>query len=65
MLPSGHLPAIEGEVLDTINVPPGCRFKARCQRINDNVRPRCETQEPDLFEVVPGHRIRCWLYAQK
>ena len=64
VLPSGHLPAIEGEVLDTINVPPGCRFRARCQRINDSVRPRCESQEPDLFEISPGRRIRCWLYAQ-
>ncbi len=65
VLASGHLPAIEGEVLDTINVPPGCRFKARCQRITDAVRPRCESQEPDLFETGPGHCIRCWLYAPK
>lgn len=59
----GRLPAIEGEVLDTINVPAGCRFRSRCQRINDGVRTRCETQEPDLFEIAPGRRIRCWLYS--
>jgi oligopeptide/dipeptide ABC transporter ATP-binding protein len=59
---AGRLPAIEGEVLDTINVPSGCRFQARCQRINDTVRTRCETQEPELFEIAPGRRIRCWLY---
>jgi len=62
---SGHLPAIEGEVLDTINVPPGCRFKARCQRMHDGVRPRCESQEPELFEIAPGRRIRCWIYAPR
>jgi oligopeptide/dipeptide ABC transporter ATP-binding protein len=60
---SGRLPAIEGEVLDTINVPGGCRFRARCQRINDTVRTQCETQEPELFEIAPGRRIRCWLYT--
>ncbi len=60
---SGRLPAIEGEVLDTINVPNGCRFRARCQRINDTVRTQCETQEPELFEIAPGRRIRCWLYT--
>lgn len=65
VLPTGHLPAIEGEVLDTINVPAGCRFKARCQRINDGVRPRCESHEPDLIEIAPGRHIRCWLYAQQ
>jgi oligopeptide/dipeptide ABC transporter ATP-binding protein len=60
---TGRLPAIEGEVLDTINVPSGCRFRARCQRINDTVRTQCETQEPELFEIAPGRRIRCWLYT--
>ncbi len=62
---SGHLPAIEGEVLDTINVPAGCRYCARCQRINDSVRSLCQGQEPELFEIAPGRRIRCWLYAPK
>jgi peptide/nickel transport system ATP-binding protein len=58
----GRLPAIEGEVLDTINVPPGCRFHARCQRIHDGIRARCLAQEPSLAEVAPGHRVRCWLH---
>jgi oligopeptide/dipeptide ABC transporter ATP-binding protein len=62
ILPNGRLPAIEGEVLDTINVPRGCRFCARCQRINDGVRTLCETREPELMEIAPGRRIRCWLY---
>lgn len=64
VLASGHLPAIEGEVLDTINVPNGCRFRGRCHRITDGVRARCESEEPELMEVAPGHRIRCWLYAK-
>lgn len=60
----GRLPAIEGEVLDTINVPRGCRFRERCQRIHDGIRARCTEQEPALAEVAPGHRIRCWLYQE-
>ena len=58
----GRLPAIEGEVLDTINVPRGCRFHERCQRIHDGIRARCAGQEPELVEVTPGRRVRCWLY---
>lgn len=61
----GRLPAIEGEVLDTINVPRGCRFCARCQRITAEVRTLCETQEPELLQVGPGRRIRCWLYQER
>ncbi len=60
---TGRLAAIEGEVLDTINVPSGCRFRARCQRIHDGVREHCETAEPALHEIAPGRHARCWLHA--
>jgi oligopeptide/dipeptide ABC transporter ATP-binding protein len=58
----GRLPAIDGEVLDTINIPRGCRFRERCQRIHDGIRDRCAGQEPELAEIASGHRVRCWLY---
>jgi oligopeptide/dipeptide ABC transporter ATP-binding protein len=58
----GYLQAIEGDVLDTINIPPGCRFYGRCSRVTDAIRQKCELKEPDLREIVPGHRVRCWLY---
>jgi len=57
-----YLQAIEGEVLDTIEVPRGCRFHGRCNRVTDAVRERCAGLEPPLAEVAPGHRLRCWLY---
>src|SRR5258705_2441578 len=57
-----YLQAIEGEVLDTIEVPRGCRFYGRCNRVTDAVRERCAGLEPPLAEVAPGHRLRCWLY---
>ena len=58
----GYLQAITGDVLDTINTPPGCRFYGRCQRVTDAIREKCALKEPDLREIVPGHRVRCWLY---
>ncbi len=58
----GRLQAIEGDVLDTINMPAGCRFFSRCGRVNPAIRKKCEGLEPDLREVAPGHKVRCWLY---
>jgi len=57
-----YLQAIEGEVLDTIDVPPGCRFYGRCNRVTEAIRERCANLEPPLAEVAPGHKLRCWLY---
>jgi oligopeptide/dipeptide ABC transporter ATP-binding protein len=58
----GYLQAIEGDVLDTINIPAGCRFYSRCNRMTGKIRERCERSEPELREIVPGHKVRCWLY---
>ncbi len=58
----GYLQAITGDVLDTINTPLGCRFYGRCHRVTDAIREKCAFKEPDLREIAPGHRVRCWLY---
>jgi peptide/nickel transport system ATP-binding protein len=60
----GYLQAIEGDVLDTINTPPGCRFYGRCTRVTDAIREKCGFKEPDLREIAPGHKVRCWLYFE-
>lgn len=60
----GYLQAIEGDVLDTINIPGGCRFYSRCNRVTDRIRERCERHEPELRERTPGHKVRCWLYHE-
>jgi oligopeptide/dipeptide ABC transporter ATP-binding protein len=57
-----YLHAIEGEVLDTINVPRGCRFYGRCNRVTEAIRESCAGVEPPLAEVTQGHKLRCWLY---
>src|SRR5207302_533273 len=58
-----YLQAIEGEALDTIDVPRGCRFYGRCNRVTEAIRDRCAGLEPPLAEVAPGHKLRCWLYS--
>jgi oligopeptide/dipeptide ABC transporter ATP-binding protein len=57
-----YLQAIEGDVLDTINIPEGCRFYGRCNRVRERIREKCARQEPDLRQVEAGHNVRCWLY---
>ncbi len=57
-----------GERLDHIpgNVPPlgtafpGCRFQERCAQAWD----RCRHEIPALYELRPGHRVRCHLAVE-
>jgi oligopeptide/dipeptide ABC transporter ATP-binding protein len=58
----GYLQAIEGDVLDTINIPEGCRFYSRCNRVTEKIREKCARYEPDLREIASRHKVRCWLY---
>ena len=50
-------------MLDTIEVPRGCRFYGRCNKVTDAIRDGCAGLEPPLAEVSPGHKVRCWLYS--
>jgi len=59
----GYLTVVEGEVPDAVDLPRGCRFYARCNRVTDDIRDKCANHEPELQEVMPGHHVRCWLYA--
>jgi len=61
----GRLSVIRGEVVDTMDVPRGCRFYARCDRVTDTIRARCMSQEPALAAVTAGHQIRCYLYGDE
>jgi oligopeptide/dipeptide ABC transporter ATP-binding protein len=58
----GYLQAIDGDVLDTINIPEGCRFYGRCNRVTEAIREKCARREPDLRAIASGHKVRCWLY---
>jgi oligopeptide/dipeptide ABC transporter ATP-binding protein len=53
-----RLEAIGGNVPDPLAFPTGCKFHPRCPIGRD--LPRCQTQEPSLAEVQPGHWAACW-----
>jgi peptide/nickel transport system ATP-binding protein len=47
---------LEGEIPSSSDPPPGCPFQTRCPRKLGEI---CETTEPELLEVEPGHSMRC------
>ncbi len=50
-----NLAVIPGSVPNLIDLPPGCKFAARCPYAKD----LCVEIEPQLVEIEPGHRARC------
>jgi peptide/nickel transport system ATP-binding protein len=52
-----ELEFIPGQPPSLINPPPGCRFALRCERRFE----QCD-QEPPLFGLEDGRRVKCWLY---
>jgi oligopeptide transport system ATP-binding protein len=49
---------LPGDVPSPIHPPSGCRFHPRCPVAE---RPLCETEPPELREVVSGHGASCHL----
>jgi oligopeptide/dipeptide ABC transporter ATP-binding protein len=47
---------IRGEVVNPIDVKPGCRFAMRC----DYCMEGCKKRDPELIEVSPGHYAACF-----
>ncbi len=52
---------IPGMVPTLSDKPQGCFFSPRCSKCID----RCKTDMPELNEVKPGHKVRCWLYVDE
>jgi len=52
-----RLKAISGTVPRLSDLPSGCTFHPRCP-IAVEV---CQKEEPELLEVSPNHKVRCWL----
>ena len=57
----GTLEAIPGTVPHPLELPHGCKFAPRCPYVTQ----KCVDHEPQLFEVVSGHRIRCFYPEQE
>lgn len=51
------LESINGLPPDLIQLPKGCPFAARCTFVKD----KCLTENPQLGEVFPDHKIACWV----
>jgi oligopeptide/dipeptide ABC transporter ATP-binding protein len=49
-----------GEVPSAVNIPKGCRFHPRCLYAKE----RCQTEEPELRVVEPGHSVACHYYEE-
>lgn len=47
---------IPGMVPSPFDMPRGCAFAPRCC----SAKERCHNEMPDLIEVAPNHKIRCW-----
>jgi oligopeptide/dipeptide ABC transporter ATP-binding protein len=55
-----RLRSVPGQVPPATAWPAGCRFHPRCPF----KWSRCETEMPELLEVAPGHKARCWLVQE-
>jgi oligopeptide/dipeptide ABC transporter ATP-binding protein len=58
-----ELAVIPGRVPNLIDLPAGCRFADRCQARVDHGLTQCTTQMPELVEIHPGHKVRCFLHS--
>jgi len=48
--------SIEGQPPSLLNLPPGCRFAARCDKVMD----KCREQQPPEVDIGDGHLVSCW-----
>lgn len=48
---------LEGDVPSPVNPAPGCRFAGRCAQCME----RCTAEQPELWEIEPGHFVACHL----
>ena len=48
---------LEGDLPSPSNPPSGCKFHTRCPYVMD----KCKTEHPELKELAPNHKVRCFL----
>ena len=53
-----ELSEIKGVVPSLLNLPTGCRFSPRCDRVMDV----CKNEAPPMVQLDDHHRVCCWLY---
>jgi peptide/nickel transport system ATP-binding protein len=55
----GKLPSIPGRVPSILDMPNGCRFKARCPHAVEG----CEAEQ-ELYDAGGGRKVRCWRFRE-
>ena len=56
---------LRGDVPSPVNPPAGCHFNTRCWLREQLGNPeQCVSQEPELRELAPGHRVKCHFAEQ-
>lgn len=60
--PGRKLEVVSGTVPVPINLPIQCGFYSRCKY---RIKGKCNKQEPELYEISPGHSVACFLYSNK
>ena len=58
--PKTKLTGIPGNPLNLLEIPQGCRFQARCERVHD----KCTQVATQLREIEPNHLSNCHLYGE-
>ncbi len=60
-----QITSIPGYPPDLRDPPAGCRFYPRCHvfKDNKNLKGLCNSREPTMKEVEPGHFVACHLYG--
>ena len=56
--PKGKLRAIPGIIPHILELPKGCKFATRCEKVFD----KCWETEPELIEKEDKHFVRCHLF---
>lgn len=56
-----RLEVIPGQTPDPTDLPYGCKFHPRC----DKCMEICRKESPEMYEVAPGHYVKCFLYKDK
>ena len=57
-----RLETIQGSVPNLIGLSGNCRFAPRCKSREQYKLEICFNVEPNLIEIEPRHKVRCWLY---
>jgi oligopeptide/dipeptide ABC transporter ATP-binding protein len=55
-----RLTEIKGMVPSLYGLPPGCSFQERCPQAFAD----CREESPELVQLRPGHKARCFLYGR-